>query len=257
MALLGSFTLPASLLQGSSDAQQQLLAHLRLLHLIHHRNHNQHRRSIWYRHFNVFRREVKALCEKLGLHLGPGFTAPDLTAAPSRGKYSGNQSSDISQKATSRDIAAHLQRWIDSGLVENCYLAFSSLVTIGSFSALALALLAILGRICSLTGITAAYQAKAKLVEEEETALDEKAIGAALDKFAREDGSKLFDAFETTNGSSVVPLEHGKEDDRGTVLAREALGPESVQPVPDQGLEGRPRKRKRKGNVIDDLFAGL
>ena len=45
-----------------SKNEQEALQHLSdILHLFHHRNKNQHRRSIWWRHFSNFRRQLDAL----------------------------------------------------------------------------------------------------------------------------------------------------------------------------------------------------
>jgi len=67
---------PPSTLLTSSQPQTTLLTQSRLLHLLHHRNKNQHRRSNWYRHFSSFRREVKKLCGELGLSCLTSETAP-------------------------------------------------------------------------------------------------------------------------------------------------------------------------------------
>ncbi|KAI9661977.1 MAG: hypothetical protein M1831_002892 [Alyxoria varia] len=56
---------PAGLLPTESA---QLLQESNLLHLLHVRNLNQHRRSPWYLHFNRLRREIRGLCKDLAVY---------------------------------------------------------------------------------------------------------------------------------------------------------------------------------------------
>lgn len=70
----GTYTLPLDLLKPSSQTRHTLLQHLRLLHLLHHRNKNQHRRSQWFRHFSTFRREAGRACTDLGIDVVKGVT---------------------------------------------------------------------------------------------------------------------------------------------------------------------------------------
>ncbi|KAI9718972.1 MAG: hypothetical protein M1812_003857 [Candelaria pacifica] len=91
-----------------------------ILHLLSHRNRNQHRVSKWWRWFSMLRRSVgKFLCE---LH-------------SSDGKRS------IARLEYMREI-----------LIPKCHLAFSSVVADNQFSALGLVLLSSLARISKLIG---------------------------------------------------------------------------------------------------------
>jgi len=76
-----AYTLPPDLVKPSSQTRQALLQHLRLLHLLQHRNKNQHRRSQWFRHFSTFRRELGRICNQLGLDLSKGLSEEAQDAA--------------------------------------------------------------------------------------------------------------------------------------------------------------------------------
>lgn len=274
-----SFALPASL-RSNEDTQQRLLNYLRLMHLIHHRNNNQHRSSPWYRRFNAFRRELGRLCKDLGIERGPGFPASATDASkPKRGASTSRpahtlRGATLKPSTSKTAVIQRLTHWIDSNLISRCYTAFSSLTATPSFSPLALVLLAILAGVCTLTGITTTLQALAKADEERQARHDEAALGAALEKFANEDAADLFDAFDRANHTDsaldderrrrlkrraqVEGEVNGARDDVGVPLVRDNFAPSEKQPEkPSEAIAQKRRKRVKKSNAIDDLFAGL
>lgn len=72
-----------------------------ILHLVHHRNLNQHRHSIWWRSFSVFRRELSHLLSEYATY------QPPLAATTA----SVSKTSSKASKAAARRGAARLEAW--------------------------------------------------------------------------------------------------------------------------------------------------
>ena len=235
-------TLPKGLLKPDSESKQQLVSNMRLAHLLHHRSKNQHGRSPWYRHFNKFRRELKSLCKELAIDLGPGFDMPILTSDTKAKikKQSATSQLAIVGRAGQQKAIARLDHWITSGLVVRCYTAFSSLAATPSFSPIALTLIAILARVCSVTGVTAHMQNLSRAEEDRAAEDDSDQVSDALMRFAEEDAGELFDRVQ--DGDKTDSHDHG------AAVKREIAAAENVP---------KPAKRRKKANAIDDLFAGL
>lgn len=234
---------PSSLLKPSSETQQQLLTHFRLLHLLHHRSKNQHKRSLWYRHFDIFRREVKILCKELQIYLGPGFSSQIVTIEASNASAKRKSATALPPtlpSASIQNVTARLTFWTSSHLVSHCYIAFSTLATTPSFSPLALSLLATLARVCSLTGVIAHLQALAHLEGTKATVEDEEQLAEALERFAQEDAQELFGPVQVDAS-----------------LAENDIGVPIKRTIDESKPAQRPKKRRKKANVIDDLFDGL
>lgn len=238
-----TYEVPPSLLKSCSETQQQLLNHSRILHLLNHRSKNQHKRSLWYRHLSIFRREVISLTKDLDIELGPGFSSkivPDrLSKAHEKRKAGATRSAAISLPSRGK-VTERLSHWISSQLISRCYTAFSTLASTPSFSPLALSLLATLARICSLTGITAHLQALGRLVDLRAIDEDEEQLTEALERFAQEDAGELFDPIHVDATSAGI--------DVGMPMKRI---------LDDNKPASPPKKRRKKTNVIDDLFDGL
>ncbi|KAF2142849.1 uncharacterized protein K452DRAFT_248390 [Aplosporella prunicola CBS 121167] len=127
-----------------------------LLHLIFHRNKNQHHLSFWWRGFATFRREYQHLLAE----------------------YEASKTNKTSKKRAK----ARLDTWKQIR-VPQWYLSFTHLISSNQFSAIGLALLTILATVSSLFGITAALQ------EEGEQHIQER-----LREFAQKDARELFAA---------------------------------------------------------------
>jgi ribonuclease MRP protein subunit RMP1 len=223
----------------------------KILHLLHHRSKNQHRRSIWYRHFNTMRRHLRFLEAEV---------FPELPAAwpPSR-KRKRKQECEI--RAEQR-----LHIWADV-LVSKWFAAFSQVVANKRFATLGLVLCAALGRLCKITGVL-------EMIEEDAGG-DVKRL---LIDFADGEGESALRTFD----KQVNEMDDaGREsDDIGVVIERDDTA-ESVEPLGftakdalkrahDQSLhalgeEPIPSKKKKKskgakgkqGDAIDDIFAEL
>ncbi|KAK8170042.1 hypothetical protein IWX90DRAFT_197163 [Phyllosticta citrichinensis] len=263
-----------------------------IMHLLHHRNLNQHRQSIWWRSFSTFRREM--------LHLVA--------------EHEAISSSKTAAKKTSKRVVARVDHW-KNNMVPKWYLAFTNVVASNQFSAIGLALMAILARVSHCLGITAAYEAEA-----------EREMQTVLEEFAKKDAHTLFGPQNATDkaedfGEVISRRDDGTEvadDDFGQVVSRQeieggadmepAAEPESMQrtkpkaqdrsldmkrvtsqavepdtepqPLPraksktksrrqdreaedevepelKEPLKKKKKMKKSKGGSIDDLFAGL
>jgi ribonuclease MRP protein subunit RMP1 len=162
-----------------------------------------------------------------------------------------------------------LQLWADV-LVSKWFAAFSQVIADKRFAALGLVLCAALGTLCKVTGV----------LERIEDGADED-IRSALANFANgEDGKGLRGFVEHVNRTEDA--EEGN-DDVGVVIERRDVrrnvkpidGPredaqnrpygqisptseeEEGEPVPQKFQKTNKRARAKKGDAIDDIFAGL
>jgi ribonuclease MRP protein subunit RMP1 len=117
-----------------------------LTYLLYRRNKNQHRRSHWWRHFNIFRRQLNKLCLELESVKQPEDRNKDTPL-------------ELNAKADARvDVWVHLY-------IAKWYASFSQILAEKRFAALGVAVFALFARVCGLTGATA------KLSEEGEVEL--------------------------------------------------------------------------------------
>ncbi|CAK3943059.1 Hypothetical predicted protein [Lecanosticta acicola] len=224
------------LLNITAEDQSQLLHLADLLHLFHHRNKNQHRRSVWYRQFSLFRRQLNNLTHGITLL----NTVPATNVARARKKAQDAKTVQLYQDRISfwRDVM--VAKWQHS---------FSQVIADGRFSVLGLALLAILAEVCKIVGI---------LVELEELGQGE--VEKVLEEFGREE----WDGADKQN----VDVE-GKEDlgevvrryEQSSIMTVDSQSP----PIKSMGTKKRPmdpssnpvkKKKRRKvaGDAIDDIF---
>ena len=215
------------------------LQHLsNLLHLFHHRNKNQHRRSIWWRHFSIFRRQLNAYVADL--HTLNEAPASHLESMRKKAKDKALKTRVSERRALWQEVL--LAKWQNS---------FSQLVADGRFAVLGLVLLAIVAETCKVLGITAQLEEVGQLE-----------IGKVLDDFGKE--------YWADDNEASAADSHGQED-LGEVVARTqdvsvASGAQAeIQSAPQDRSAGRQRsteshlkrKKRKKGDAIDDLFSGL
>ncbi|CAD0086897.1 unnamed protein product [Aureobasidium vineae] len=175
-----------------SVSQTADLQHLHtLMHLLHHRNHNQHRRTTWYRHFNIFRRHLGTVLE----HLTTLAHVPTTNLARHK------------KKAEDENLRLRIQQtvsfWRDV-LVPKAQHAFGQLIADGRFAVLGVVLMAILSHVCRVFGLISVYE---KLGEEETI--------KAIEVFAAEGWA------EDEGLGVLVPREAEKREDLGEVLRRD------------------------------------
>lgn len=230
-----------------SKSQQDDLQHLaNLLHLFHHRNNNQHRRSIWWRHFSVLRKQLNGLVDEV----------TSLNEVPKT--HLERTRKKIQDKDSQLQISQRLQYW-QSILVSKWQRAFSQLVADQRFAILGLVLVAILAQTCRITGITAALddlgqaQVEKVLHEFADEGWDEHSVVGMEEKSGDEDFGEVV-LRETPVHDDEIPKHAATESPR-TVENSSMLRKRSTQ-----GTKPRPRKSRKSrksGNAIDDLFNSL
>lgn len=193
-----------------------------IAYLLYRRNKNQHRRSHWWRHFNIFRRQLSHLCQDL---------------------KSVKQVPDDVDLVLNAKAEARVETWV-AIYVAKWWSSFSQILAEKRFAALGLTVLAILAKVCSLTGLTKKLEANNEVSH----------VVAALAK-------------EEHNSRSFV-----SDDDIGVSVARTAKvsstpdwlhGDEVAVPSIDQdsrisveNIEQSSEKSKAR-DTIDDIFNSM
>ncbi|KAK5706726.1 Ribonuclease MRP protein subunit rmp1 [Elasticomyces elasticus] len=239
-----------------SKEDLERLRHLSdLLHLFYHRNHNQHRRSTWWRAFSIFRKQLRTM---LG-HLNSLQQNPTSHIERTKKK--------IRDQQTRLTLEQVLVFWRDV-LVPKWQHAFSQVAADGRFAVLGLVLLASLADVCRIAGVTAAFDDLGQIEVEK-----------VLERFAEE-------GWDGRGEVMARSLEAGGED-VGDVITRGASGgaPKAVAIIDEDdpvavekaerpaestaqtstmkrsrnrgGTEPKAKKKRKKGDAIDDLFGGL
>lgn len=220
-----------------SDQDLETLQHLsNLLHLFHHRSKNQHRHSIWWRHFSIFRQQLK----KLITEITALKETPTTHLARTKKKFQ-----DVETK---RRIDQRLAFWRDVTVCK-WQRSFSQIVADGRFSVLGLVLLAVLAEVCRIVGITAELEELGQA--EVEKVLEIFAAEAWSDEDAvaerHEDVGQVVRRDEATDDATKAVLQEPVADN----TKKRALTECSEQ------LVKKKKTRRKKANAIDDLFSGL
>jgi ribonuclease MRP protein subunit RMP1 len=212
-----------------------------LLHLLHHRNQNQHRHSIWYRHFSLFRRHLTAL-------LADYTTLSSIpTSNVERARLK------ASTPSLHIRISKRLTFWQDV-LVARWMRAFSQVVADGRFSVLGLVMLGVLGGVCRVVGVVDGLEAEGQAE-----------IERVLEEFGKEAwgdnggfGRRVVRG-EVDGGEAVARADAGEpvaRVDEGEVVAREDVGdgvpPENNEACDLSGDHGEPVLRKTRTEQNED-----
>ena len=229
--------------RGFSKIDLETLQHLaNLLHLFHHRNKNQHRRSIWWRHFLTFRRQLNSLISEIeSLH-----EVPTTHLQRSRKKV---QDKDIKER-----ILHRLEFWREV-TVAKWYDAFSQVVADGRFAVLGLVLLAALAQVCHVASIE--FDADEFQLADADEVLQDFAEAAAGTIGDRDTASAtgIEDVGEVIRRDEMVDNASKDNLPQETIVAKKDVT--DGQPKTNAAPPAPPRKKRRKGNAIDDLFSGL
>lgn len=226
-----------------SKSDLDTLQHLSdLMHLVHHRNKNQHRRSIWWRHFSTFRRQLNSLVSEVqSLH-----EVPTTHLQRSRKKAQDLETKEIISKRT--------EFWRDA-LVPKWHTSFSQIVTDGRFAVLGLILIAVLAQTCQATGINSGFD-EAEVVEAEEALHNlEGAREEPVAKTAETTTHDGEDLGEAIDREEITGEGKKGEVSQQTTLAKHRAGSERLKSSMTSSTLAR--KRRKKGNAIDDLFSNL
>ncbi|RMX73593.1 hypothetical protein D0869_13444 [Hortaea werneckii] len=242
---------PARISKESEESVERLA---NLLHLFHHRNKNQHRRSIWWRSFQIFRRQINAYLADVKLLNESPTTHLERTKKKAR------------DPETTLAILRRVDCWQDI-MVPRWQRSFSQVVADGRFSMLGLTLIAVLSEVCRIARITLAYEetGQAEVEKALEKFTEEGWEGhdtdASEQKFGKEDMGEAISrdqmdeaedhSVPTSDATIKASLPPSKPQEASAPVAK----PASKRDTPDLS---RPTKKKRKkGNAIDDLFSGL
>ena len=221
-----------------------------LLHQFYHRNKNQHRRSVWWRHFQIFRKQL----QKVSIEVRTLHAIPSTHIARMKKK-----ADDL---LITQRIAQMISFWQDI-MVRRWQHAFSQLSADGRFAVLGLVLLAALAEACRIMKITAAFED-----------MGQAEVEKVLLQFANEDWEQDHsegvgrargeDIGESINRELVEEVHHAGSDTRKTNVQSTLLLPQSASMASSPsikraaiGAERSARKKRRTGNTIDDLFGGL
>lgn len=220
-----------------------------LCNLLFYRNKNQHRRSAWWASLNTFRRELHRLVDELE---GLGYHSSGDTSKKTKVKV---------LPGMVERVEARLRFWRDAAVMR-WHHAFGQLVADSQFGVIGLVLMAALGRACAVTGVTASL-----------VRVGEERLRRALAEAAASRAARIPESF-------VTGADEQEEEDMGQVVERgdvEMSGRESSEAAPAHEATTRKgneslsekdirtgkqrqsrmkmvKKKKKKGNFIDDLF---
>ena len=224
-----------------------------LLHLLFHRNKNQHRLSKWWKDLSLLRSNVRKLIielesigelqtgkpTSLALVAGNGMTKTQLKklrkiekekkekANATHVQTGGIRGMDAIVKARER-VDARL-RLMRRGIIPRTWVAFTGVVATTQFSALGMVLLGVLGRIYEIVGPGSVEEQEAmKVVEENRVwgADAEKGWGGSRDAVYEDKESELFGGEGFDDGGVIISREFvGEEEDEieGLVTAVERI----------------------------------
>ncbi|KAK3620659.1 Ribonuclease MRP protein subunit rmp1 [Elasticomyces elasticus] len=217
-----------------------------LLHLFYHRNHKQHRRSTWWRAFSIFRKQLRTL---LG-HLDSLQQNPSTHIERMKKK--------IRDQQTRLKLEQFLVFWRDV-LVPKWQHAFSQVAADGRFSNL---------DVCRIAGVTAAFDDLGQIeVEKVLERFAEEGWDGRGEVMARSVGAGGEDVGEviTRGASGSAPVAVAIIDEHDPVAAEKPQRP--AEPTAKAstmkrsrnhgGTEPKAKKKRKKGDAIDDLFGGL
>ncbi|QDS70558.1 hypothetical protein FKW77_010446 [Venturia effusa] len=210
----------------------------RILHLLHHRNYNQHRRQHWYPYFSTFRRQLNHLIHDITIIQSPKSLPSELL--PSRRREIVKMCEQKVEKRLKLWRTTILRKWFGS---------FSQLVGDNQFAVLGLVLLGCLGRACGITGVTE------QMIEEGDD------IGVELREFT--EGQEVKPLLKNSESDIGIPIARNGNKDREMLVIRETddrliKGESDILPRFGEGSMAKNlRKKARRKTAIDDLFSGL
>lgn len=203
------------------DLHRRLEDEFGILHLLYHRNHNQHRVAVWW-----------SSLEMLHLHTRKLLLLLDAYAAAPKYKT----------KARLHQQALGVARFLVRRVCVKCLYTFNTIIALGHFVPLGMTLVAAVSAIRALaTEIDGPQDSRANpLIENHQTKQDS----------ADDIGEEIVEVKADVAAAPEIPEQ--------VVLAPEktAVKPKTRRPAPDE--EQRTKKKKKKAkkskNAIDDIF---
>ncbi|PYI23312.1 hypothetical protein BO86DRAFT_50918 [Aspergillus japonicus CBS 114.51] len=206
---------------------EKLFAIHSILHLIYHRNKNQHGNTKWWKWLAILKRTTRKLVMSIGHR--PSYIAGQSSAP----KYT--------------KPLAHT-------IIPRCYLVFSTVVADGQFSTLGTVLLATLARLAKAIGFRKELKIPATTV-----------VTSALDsssEITKEEDVGTVVSRGRPNPVIPLPPDHCDLDDLGRMAYQKSTGslPRGSGRCEETKMEERIQKKKKKNrrkDAIDDLFDSL
>ncbi|KAK5723060.1 Ribonuclease MRP protein subunit rmp1 [Elasticomyces elasticus] len=217
-----------------------------LLHLFYHRNHNQHRRSTWWRAFSIFRKQLRSLLE----YLDSLQKIPVTHVKRTKKK--------IRDQQTRLRLQQVMDFWRDVS-VPKWQHAFSQVAADGRFAVL---------DVCRIMGVTAALDDLGQIeVERVLERFTEEGWDGRGEVMARSLGAGGEDVGEViTRGAPGSELDNvvftAEEDVISAEKPERPAEPTAKASAMKRsrtrgGTEPKAKKKRKKGDAIDDLFGGL
>ncbi|KAI9757850.1 MAG: hypothetical protein M4579_003286 [Chaenotheca gracillima] len=228
----------------TQESIQKLHKTQNLLHLLAHRNKNQHRRSAWWKWFCMLRRGVSRL---LSLLDDPTDKAVQERSKAGKLNFEARERLKAKRSQEADALMAHLRTHV----IPRCWRAFASgLVADNQFAALGLVLLAELGRVGCVIGLERV---------DDSVAPEEGRRGKTEEVGLVEGGDGDVDM---DVGVAVERVKEGEGVDVEVDVGHEGKRKEKEKrSVEKERKDSTPRKKrkkkKREGDDIDELFKGL
>ncbi|KAL4926533.1 uncharacterized protein BDV17DRAFT_154983 [Aspergillus undulatus] len=203
------------------DGDELLRVHS-IIHLIFHRNRNQHGRTKWWKWLSILKRTVWNLVTSLS----------------------------PSDEGDFRASAESSRRFLADRILPRCYVAFSVVVADVQFSTLGTVLIATLAQLSKITGIDKELKSHPPVEASQRLVLsphmriskEQEDMGEALPR--------------TAEAQEVARSSEQKQTSR-SILENTARTTSRKSSVAKASDTANLRKKKKKRNTIDDLFDGL
>lgn len=237
----------------ASDQKDKLKQEYGILHLIYHRNYNQHRVLIWWKYLNIIHRNVRKILKIL----------VDLELI--------KNSHQIRHKE--QQILDIIKYMMKKRVFTKAYYEFNGIIALGQFVTLGLALVGNLSKIyCILQSIKGVDQIckrqtikETSVVPHEHWGTDDVGEIVDLDKISEDLQSKrkFDDGDDDDKGTKKLKTEISKKDD---ILSSTEFKSESKKKVSSENSidfifgnlkvdkKKKQKKKKKKRNEIDDIF---
>ena len=232
----------------TSDHKDQLKKEYGILHLIYHRNYNQHRVLIWWKYLNIVHRNVRKILKFL----------IDLELI--------KNSQKIRQKK--QQILDVIKYLIKKKVFTKAYYEFNGIIALGQFVTLGLALLGSLSKIyCILQtfkGLDIIYKPniidQASVMDTEQSGIDD--LGEIVDFDKGSENLQLKRKFEVdeskvTKETGINEIDNIFSTKKIKTKSKKRMG--HTDPMDDifkdqKSTEDKKKKKKKKRSEIDDIF---
>ncbi|KAH7579480.1 Hypothetical protein J6896_04875 [Nakaseomyces glabratus] len=204
------------------DKYIQLHQEYRILHLLNHRNKNQHRVATWWKWFNMLRRSVGDVVEILQ-PLGR------------------TKNQKLKDKKDGRFLYRTLHKFFQ--MESKLYYSFNNIIKLGQFITLGVVLVGILGRVHSI------YHEIFELYKEQFIS-----IGCLR---VPKKNAQIEEAHVTTNDNEELGELINDADvliEPSALLKQDVIPSENIKNESKSSKDKKKKKKKKKGSAIDDLF---